>query len=358
MTIASLERYRYTLPLTEPLSLGGAPLAERHGLLLHLTLDSGADGWGEAAPLPGFSVETLDEAVDQARRLGNRWEGETLTGEGPRAIVRALPIPDSLPASVRFGGESAVVEALAAAQGIAPARLLGADRPSVALNALVRAGDADTLADQGRRLRADGYQAVKLKVGRTDVSTDVERVRALRRGLGPDVELRLDANRAWSVEDAEAFLSGISDCPFAYIEEPVSDPEHLPALVEATGCPVAIDETTRERSREVLGAWPLRAVVLKPTLLGGMHRMWAWEAAARDHGVRPVLSASYETGVGTRMLAAVAATLSEAPAGLSPYTRLAADVLAPRLSMDGPTVDLAAVSRSTVCLDRLEPLVD
>ena len=358
MTIDTIELYRYTLPLTEPLSLGEDRVSERQGFLVHLTLGSGAEGWGDVAPLPGFSAETVDEAIADARRLRDGWEGQTITDGAPQAALRALSVPDGGAASVRFGAESAVVEALAEAQGVAPARLLGAKRSTVALNALVRAGDAETLLERGRQLRAEGYQAVKVKVGRAAVPVDVERVRALRRGLGEDVELRLDANRAWSFDEAVSFLSEVSEIPFAYIEEPVSDPERLPALVDATGCPVAIDETTRERSVEVLNAWPVRAVILKPTLLGGLQKTWDWESAACQHGVRPVVSASYESGVGTRMLAALAASLSDAPAGLSPYTRLAADVLTPRLSMDGPTVDLSTFSRSTVRVARLGSPLD
>lgn len=358
MTTDSINLYRYTLPLTEPLALGSDLVSDRQGLLLHLTLDSGADGWGDVAPLPGFSAETMDEAIADARRLRGEWEGRTLPDESPQAALRALSDPGKVVPSVRFGGESAVVEALAEATGVAPARLLGADRSVVALNALVRTGEAQALVEVGRQLRSAGYYAVKLKVGRAEVSADVERVRALRRGLGEDVELRLDANRAWSVEEAKTFLSETSEITLAYIEEPVSDPECLPALVDATGCPVAIDETTRERSVDVLREWPVRAVILKPTLLGGLQTTWEWGAAASQHGVRPVVSASYESGVGTRMLAALAAMLSDAPAGLSPYTRLAADVLTPRLSMGGPTVDLSTVSESTVRRARLEPLLD
>ncbi|MFO8098703.1 MAG: o-succinylbenzoate synthase [Salinibacter sp.] len=356
MTIDSVDLYRYTLPLRDPLVLGEARVSERRGLLIRLTLKSGAEGWGEAAPLPEFSAESMEAVTAHARRLRARWAGHPLPAESPDALLEGIPVPKALPASLRFAAESAVVEAVAGARDVSPARLLGASRTRVALNALVRAASPQAVSQQGRQLRAAGYQAVKLKVGRAAVSLDVERVHALREALGDAIDLRLDANRAWSAADARSFLAGIHLDDVAYIEEPVSDVTRLPALVEDTGCPVALDETTREQSPDVLRMCPVRAVVLKPTLLGGVTAARQWAAAARRQGASPVVSASYEAGVGTRMLTALAAALPETPVGLSPYTRLAADVLSPRLAMRRPVVDLERMARANVVEAHLAPI--
>ena len=64
MKIRRTDVYRYTLPLKEPLTLRGETFAEREGLLLRVESDTGAHGWGEAAPLPGFSTENCDQAED------------------------------------------------------------------------------------------------------------------------------------------------------------------------------------------------------------------------------------------------------------------------------------------------------
>ncbi|MFP4227796.1 MAG: o-succinylbenzoate synthase [Salinivenus sp.] len=353
MTIDSVDLYRYALPLTAPLDLGAKTISERQGLLIRLSLASGAEGWGEAAPLPGFSPESLERAVAHARRLRERWTGHPLSAETLESVWGALSFPKDAPASVRFAGESAVVEAVAAARDVSPAQLLGARRAQVALNALVRGGSPRDVAEDGRRLRAEGYRAVKLKVGRMSVSADVDRVRALREALGDDVALRLDANRAWSVEEARGFLDGIPRDEISYLEEPVANVDRLPAFVEETGCPVALDETTREQPPEVLAQCPVRAVVLKPTMLGGVRAAQMWAAAAEQRGVDSVVSASYESGVGTRLLVALAAAFSETPAGLSPYTRLATDVLSPGLPMGAPTVDLDRVAGARVVEERL-----
>jgi O-succinylbenzoate synthase len=201
---------------------------------------------------------------------------------------------------------------------------------------------------------------VKLKVGRRTVARDAERVQALRRGLGAGPSLRLDANRAWSLDRALAFAGALGpECAPEYIEEPLRDPTQLPTFAEQSGLPVALDETTRERGPSVLSALaPIAAVVLKPTLIGGATATRSWAEAARDVGATPVVSASYESGVGLRLLVVLAAALSDAPAGLSTYARLAADTLTPRLALDGPTVDVAATGESRVHPDRITRITD
>ena len=84
------------------------------------------------------------------------------------------------------------------------------------------------------------------------------------------------------------------------------------------------------------------AAVLKPTLLGGVGATIRRAAEARSVGVRPVLSAAFESGVGLRGVAALAAATGAEPAGLDTYRWLAADVLGP-LPFDRPRVDVVGL---------------
>jgi o-succinylbenzoate synthase len=88
-----------------------------------------------------------------------------------------------------------------------------------------------------------------------------------------------------------------------------------------------------------------RAVVLKPTLLGGISRTLRFARFAARLGLRPVISSAYETGVGTSCLAALAAGVGgeDVPAGLDTYRRLAEDVLRPRPELAVPRVDVRAL---------------
>ena len=339
MQIAAFDRIPYTLPLTAPTVWAGEPHRQRHGVLARLVDAEGRVGWGDAAPLPGFSPESLAETRDALGLVGPALVGRafdpvTLVTDGP--VHRALDAA-GLPSAARFGLDLALADLAAQALGRTLPQALHPDPPVVlSLTGLITDGDAPA---QARALAEAGYGAVKLKVGRGTVAEDLAAVRAVRQALPASVALRLDANRAWTWDQAVAFAGGVAGLALDYVEEPLADPSRLPELWHDTGLPVAVDESVQEGA-EIRG-WAT-AAVLKPTLVGGLMATLRQAAAARAVGVRPVLSAAYESGVGLRGLAALAAATGGAAAGLDTYRRLAADVLAP-LPFDRPQVDLPSL---------------
>ena len=70
MRISGCRTFRYRLPLAEPLTLAGRVIHEREGALVRIDSDSGASGWGDVAPLPGFSRESLEDAETELAALG------------------------------------------------------------------------------------------------------------------------------------------------------------------------------------------------------------------------------------------------------------------------------------------------
>jgi O-succinylbenzoate synthase len=181
-----------------------------------------------------------------------------------------------------------------------------------------------------------------------------ELVQALNEELGDAVSLRLDANRAWSLEEAERFARGTVGLRFEYVEEPLADPAWLPSFARACGVPVALDESLAGIESEALEDHGYaRAVVLKPTLLGGISRTLRFAARASRLGLKSVIRSAYETGVGTAALVALAAGVGneEVPAGLDTYRQLAGDVLRPRLDLPAPRVDVRAMEGTRCEID-------
>jgi o-succinylbenzoate synthase len=337
----------YRLPLTAPLALKGVTHAHRDGILLRLEDGDGHVGWGDCAPLPGFSRETLAASGEQLARLAP-W----LDGRRPDAAWGSPdhPIHDeidrlALHPSARFALDLALLDLASRAAGVPLPHLLHPD-PEVALpiNALLAGDDDAAMLDEAARLADAGYHTLKLKVGRGRVDDDVARVSALRRRLGPRVTIRCDANQAWSMADALFFAEGIAGMGVEYVEEPLRQPGDLALLWFDSGLPVALDESLGDlEPGDLEGKGYATAVVLKPTLLGGVIRTLRFAAQARALGIRPVISGAFESGVAMRGHVAIAAASGGAPAGLDPYRRLAADVLRPRLALDRPLVDVPAL---------------
>lgn len=333
MRIAGFRVFHYRLPLAEPLTLAGRIIREREGMLIRLDVDSGASGWGDVAPLPGFSREGFEDAATELTVLGERIRGAEFDSRrcDPESW-QELGTRPSPSASVRFGIETALASLWAQVE-----RGTGPDLScfdGVVPVAGLLAGSGPRVLAQAGRMREAGYRAVKLKVGMQSVPEDVALTRAVRAVLGDGIALRLDANRGWGLEQAVRFGRALGAAGVEYLEEPLRDPSRQEEFFDATGIPVALDESLLElRPDDLERRGAVGAVVLKPTLLGGAESARRWIARALESNIRPVVSGCFESGIGILALARLAwSTTGDAvPAGLDTYRWLGADVVRPRI---------------------------
>ncbi len=339
-----IDLFRYRLPLTCPLVLRQASLVERTGFLLRLAED-GLEGWGEAAPLSGFSRETEEAALDGLRKLRD-------TEDHSDAHLTMYP------SSVRFAMECARLDLDAQKVGKTMAEMLAPKCASkLALNALVTTSGEQAVADASRRV-GEGFTAVKLKVGRGHVEDDINTIRLVQNALPESVCLRLDGNRAWSFSDALRFARGIDPVTIEYIEEPLNEPERLEELADETSMPIALDESlVGLKPEDLVDHAYAKTIVLKPSIGGGLSWAAGMVKQARALGIETVVSNAFECGVGLRAHVALAAAWVPAPTGLSTYALFARDVFAKRLPLDGPFVHVREVLNvRALSLDRLDPI--
>lgn len=103
--------------------------------------------------------------------------------------------------------------------------------------------DDELVADMSSLLEA-GWSALKMKVGNSDPKTDIKRVRLVRRELGHDFKLMVDANQAWRIPQALEFSSGVADCDITWLEEPLhpDDVQGHQRLASKISIPIALGE--------------------------------------------------------------------------------------------------------------------
>lgn len=328
-------------------------MKQREGVLLRIESPGGSVGWGEAAPLPGFSLESPDDVIEQLKRYR---EIDMPAIEGAAAgiddIVRV--VPSGLAPSARFALELALVNLLAAERNVSPAGVMDAGPAVEIFQSGLLTGESDRILADAAYFSSAGFEAVKLKVGRRALEDDIRLCRAVRERIGPDVRFRLDANRAWSKKEAVAFVHGLEGDPVEYLEEPLTLPSDLPLLAREIPVPIALDETLYEQpDRDPEFFEGIVAVILKPTFLGGLSRSLHLARLATGHGVRPVVSSAFESGVGMAGLVALAAVLGgdRNPAGLDTYRYLGADVLPSRLSLRHGRIRTGEVYRAALFPD-------
>ncbi|WP_035808835.1 o-succinylbenzoate synthase [Curtobacterium sp. UNCCL17] len=227
---------------------------------------------------------------------------------------------------------------------------------SVPVNATVPAIAADAVADL--LARYPGCTTAKVKVAEpgTTVDDDVARVAAVRRVMGPEAAVRVDANGLWSVEQATAALERLAPFDLQYAEQPCATVPELAELrsrVAGLGVRVAADESVRKASDPlaVARAGAADVLVVKAQPLGGIS---AARAVIADAGLPCVVSSALDTSVGLGMgafLAAAAMTPGYA-AGLGTAVMFAGDVTADPLLPVGGRVPVRRVDVAPELVER------
>jgi O-succinylbenzoate synthase len=177
-----------------------------------------------------------------------------------------------------------------------------------------------------------GARTAKVKVADpgSDLAADAERLEAVREAMGPDARLRIDANAAWTLEEALAALPVLDRAAggLEYAEQPCAALEDLAALRRALDVPIAADESVRraEDPLRVARAEAADVLVMKVQPLGGVTRCLE---LAEQAGLPVVVSSSLESSVGLGAGVALAAALPELPhaCGLATATLLTGDLV-------------------------------
>ena len=283
MKVRFLHR-RYRLPLRMAVRTAHGVWMEREGVVVRLEDEQGNVGLGEAAPIPWFGTETVDE-VERTCRILDEW------GEDERFL--------SIPAE--FGCLRHAVECARQELGGAGREVIsGPDY--LGLAALLPAGVA-ALAEIEAKSEA-GFRVFKWKVGVADLADELGLLDDICAGLPDGAKLRLDANGAWDRRQAERWLERCAERPVEFIEQPIAPDARgaadlLRGLAEDYPTAIALDESLihgRDIERWVGEGWP-GVFVVKLSLVADVATALSILATAKAD---VVFSSGLETAIGAK----------------------------------------------------------
>lgn len=179
-------------------------------------------------------------------------------------------------------------------------QLLGAaEAPAVEVNATIAAPDRESAASAAAAAREAGFRCVKVKVG---VGDDAGRLAAVRAAAGPEMSIRVDANGAWSVDEALAALRAFEPVGIELCEQPADDVDACAEVAARSPIPIAVDES----APDALDSRLCDAVCLKVARFGGISGVVFAAGRARQAGYRVYLASMLDgpLGIATALHAA------------------------------------------------------
>lgn len=262
MRLAELTAYHVRIPLRKTIRHASHTRDETDSVVVCGRLDDGSEGWGEGLPRPYVTGETIDSVFEHLRQTD--WRSQ-LGGDLPD-LSAAIPVLERLKLaaignghrdcfghSARCAVEISLLDAIGRATET-PLSAVAALVPETAAirqrQARVRYGGALTPNSPVRnwvsawKLRLMGFAQGKVKVGVTGFD-DARSVGLMRRVMGRDFDIRIDANEAWRCHELETKLAPLVPLGITAVEQPVphAEVDGLAPLRARLGVPLMLDES-------------------------------------------------------------------------------------------------------------------
>lgn len=213
----------FPVPADKSVRLGIGRSVKRDAVLVRVETDDGRVGWGEAhhGRCPGAVARLVDTTL---RELVLGFDAHDVAGVWARVYKMQLASHGmgAAAALALSGIDMALWDIKCQATGLPLYQMLGGSaKPIKAYAGGIALGwqEPALLAEEALRHVADGYRALKLRMGDTPVR-DIARVRAVRQAVGEEIEILTDANTAYTLDDVRRVMPAFEECAVAWLEEP------------------------------------------------------------------------------------------------------------------------------------------
>lgn len=262
-------------------------------------------GIGECSIIPGLSPDADKDIASKLKKLCS------LINQGNNPLqFDLMEFP-----SIRFGLETAIADLTSGADRVLfPSDFTDGIKP-ISINGLIWMGNPDFINKQVREKIESGFSCLKFKIGSADFESELELLRKIRTEY-QEIEIRLDANGAFSLSDALEKLEKLSKLRIHSVEQPIK-PNHLEQMAlicEKSPVPIALDEeligvNDPEEQRKLLEIIKPAYIIIKPGLLGGIEASEKWITLAGKTKTGWWVTSALESNIGLNVIAQWVSTL-------------------------------------------------
>lgn len=266
-------------------------------------------GWGEVNIIPNLSIDDVVDIEQQLIYYCNHFsENPILSVE--QAILAPFP-------AIRFGLETALFDLQSGGKRDLFETGFTKGNLSIPINGLVWMGDKGFMQEQLSQKIEEGYNCIKIKIGAIDFKQECDLLASIRNDYAEqDMMIRVDANGAFSYQEALGKLNTLAQFGIHSIEQPIKagQLDSMKTLCTQTPIPIALDEEligvfSEEDKYNLLKTIQPQFIILKPALLGGMMVTHRWIEMAETLGIGWWITSALESNIGLNAIAQFTAYL-------------------------------------------------
>jgi len=299
LKISSVDIYKADIAFHEPFRIAIMEFTSAQSIFIKINTNEDLYGFGEANPTWGITGETqsinLVGAIDLAKLI---LEKDPLDIENRMREIDRFLIHNS---TIRSAFDMAMYDILGKTAGLPLYAVLGGGKRSFWTDNTIGINDAEYMAKKAIDYKDQGFQAIKVKLGTTR-EQDVERIRKIRKAIGDDLPIRIDANQGWDYKTAVTTLQALEPFGIEYCEQPIArwDYENMRRIREKTSIAIMADESLFDHH----DAYQLAAMGccdyfnIKLAKSGGIHTGLKINAIAEGAGIKCMVGCMTETRLG------------------------------------------------------------
>lgn len=303
----------YTLIFKEPGGTSRGILKEKPTLLIRASQigSPGIYGYGEAPVFPGLSIETRTELIKRLDRI-------------VAAGVYEFSSDTFEMSSLQMGIETAVKDLVNGGNGlIFPSPFTSGDS-EILINGLIWMGAFDKMKSRIEEKLEQGFHCIKIKIGAINWAEEISLIKFIRKKGGDDLIIRVDANGAFTPEEAFEKLCQLAQYNVHSIEQPIekNNLSEMKRLCHSTPVPIALDEELigippGNKRNEILEEIAPQYIILKPALCYGFIGAADWIERAEKYNVGWWITSALESSIGLNAIAQFTGLLApDVPQGL------------------------------------------
>lgn len=302
MKITGLTSIRINIPYRKPFVISGGENVAGEHVLIAVHTDEGIVGYGESAPMVSYSGETQSDSFHAL----TEYLQHAIAGLDPfdfekihSTMDRALPEHYFAKSAI----DIALYDLIGKKLNVPVYKLLGGKvRSGIDITGVIGIGTTDEMIAEANDYVRKGLKTIKVKIG-SDPQKDMEIVREIRRSVGPDVLIRIDANQGYDVSTAIRTIRKLEQYDIELVEQPVKkwDLYGMAAVAAAVDTPIEADESmfTLHDAMNIIkhrAADIINIKILKP---GGLYPAKKVAALCEAEGITCLVGSMVEYGIGT-----------------------------------------------------------
>jgi O-succinylbenzoate synthase len=306
----------YTLFFRRPAATSRGLLSERPIWFVQARDSHHPDvvGWGECGPLPGLSVDDRPDFGHAIQRVVDAINADGVTLRSAAHHPAQQTVTDllaelagdllSLP-SLAFGMEMALLDLLSGGRRLLWNTPFGRSEAGLETHGLIWMSDPLAMLGQIADKVARGHRVIKLKVGALPFEQECELLADIRRLYPPSwIELRLDANGAFTAEETMSRLERLAQYAIAFMEQPIPSGhfQQMMTICRSSPIPICLDEdligAPVAECSALLEEIAPQHIIIKPALLGGFRASEQWIAACKRLGIQWWINSLLESNIG------------------------------------------------------------